>query len=141
MKSKKGFSLAEIIVVLVIVGIAAAVTIPSVINSVELSKAQSMTNNLLAIVTAQQKFYEDNSPSIFCVQTVPGAGCGGTTASLFSNLRLNSADNFTYTCFTTGETIPYNCRATDTVDTITIDPNVQPSTACVGPSGQCPAPP
>ncbi len=119
MENKKGISLVEIIVCLIIIGIAAAIIVPNIVNSIEQTKAQAAKNNLLAISAAQQKYFEDNN-SAYCVL----AGCGDTTANLYGALGLNITTNdpFTYTCAipNPAPVLPaYICTATDGTVTLT----------------------
>jgi len=103
MINKQGFSLVEIIVALVIVGITSMIIIPNVMVSMEQSKASAARNNLLAIAAAQEKYFEDNN----AYSTTSGA-------TLLSALRLTiqSGDPFTYSC--TNPPAPYGCTASDT---------------------------
>lgn len=132
MAAKHGFSLLEIIALLIIAGVLAAVIIPNLLNSTELTRAQVARNNLYAIAAAQQRYYEDKGS--YCVQ----AGCGNTTANLNTGLRLSITDGFSYTCTTAGTA--YQCTASDTKDTLTLSVNANGtgvSVTCV-PSGYCP---
>jgi prepilin-type N-terminal cleavage/methylation domain-containing protein len=113
---KQGFTLIEVIVAVVIVGIAAAFVVPNVMVSIEQSNAQAAKNNLSAISAAQAKFNEDYSA--YCISTGANptgytALCGDTTTDLNINLHLTSStsDPFSYSC--TGLPAPYQCTATD----------------------------
>jgi len=119
MAAKKAFTLLEIIVVLVILGIFATIVLPSLFNSIEQSKAQAAQHNLLSIAAAQSKYYEDTSPnSTYCYNA-----CANSTATTIGNLRLTIASNdtFTYTC--SNAPAPYQCTATDGVTTLTLNPS------------------
>lgn len=133
---KQGFTLIEIIAVLVIMGLAVAFAIFGLIASVEQTKAQQVQNNLLAISAAQQKYFEDNAS--YCVQV----GCGDTKANLNSHLFLSISDSFNYSCLTVAGNIPYNCTATDGTDTLTLNPNAASPASpvtCAGPNNSyCP---
>jgi prepilin-type N-terminal cleavage/methylation domain-containing protein len=120
MAGRKGFTLIEIIVVLAIAGIAAAIAIPNLINSIEQTKAQEAKNNLLAISAAQEKYFEDHGSYYYGVN--PNA-----------NLSLSSVtgDPFSYSCSITFQNIPYNCTAGDNRDTLTLDPNASPPVSCI----------
>jgi len=111
MAAKQGFSLVEIIVVLVIVGIVAAGIIPPLIASMEQAKAQQAKNNLLAISAAQQKYFEDHGS--YCL-----TNCGDSTAHINSYLYLSISDHFSYSCIAAGSL--YSCTATDGTDTLTL---------------------
>jgi prepilin-type N-terminal cleavage/methylation domain-containing protein len=112
MADRKGFTLIEIIVVLVIVGVLAAIALPSFNNSIEKTKAQTAENNLLAITAAQAKYYEDYGS--YCTATTGQvANCGDTTVHL--NLNLNifmQTDAANYSCASGGAT-SYTCTWND----------------------------
>ena len=137
MSVSKGFTLVEIIVALFIVGILAAITIPSYVASMEQTNAQAAKNNLMSISAAEQKYYEDH-------------GIYYTGGNLMATLSLTTATNdaFTYSCTVTAQTIPYNCTASDGTVTILFDPNTspnncpatqQPVCCTAGPVGDCPS--
>jgi prepilin-type N-terminal cleavage/methylation domain-containing protein len=143
MTAKRGFTLIELMVVLLIIGIATALILPNLIASVEQTKAQAVQNNLLAISAAEQKYFEDYSS--YCTATTGNTiPCGDTTTDLNANLRLSISDSFTYSCSTVVDTIPYNCQAQDGTDTLTFNPNAAPPanpvscTNIAGNSGYCP---
>ncbi len=115
MASDKGFSMIEIVVVLIIVGILAAFTIPVFVSTIEQTKAQAAKNNLLAIAAAQQKYFEDQTPNAFCT-----ASCT-TTATINSNLKLGIQDPVNYSCSTAGAY--YTCTWNDGTDTLTLAVN------------------
>ena len=125
MAASKGFTLMEIVVVLVIVGIAAAVTIPNLTNSIEQTKAQEAKNNLLAISAAQEKYFEDHGSYYY-------------GANPIANLSLDvvANDPFSYSCSATGQPILYNCTASDGRVSLLLDPNNSSVNNC--PAGQQP---
>ncbi len=129
MADRQGFTLLEIIVVMIIVATTAAVVLPSLNTAMEQTRAQAAKNNLFAISAAQSKYNEDHG--IYCT-----TGCANTNAALNSNL-IAAVDLFSYTCSDTAEAIPYNCAASDGTDTLTLDPNA--NVTCSGPSGDCPS--
>jgi len=116
MNKKIGFTLMEIVIVMIILGILITIALPSYFKNIEQTNAQTAQNNLLAISAAQQKYYEDNSS--YCVQV----GCGDTSSNLFAGLRLSysSTDPFQYTCSASGAS--YTCTATDNKDTLVFNP-------------------
>lgn len=110
---KKGFTLLEIIVVLVIVGLLAAFSVSIFSASIEQTKAQMAEQNLMAISAAQQKYYEDNN-GVYCL-----AGCADNVAGIYTNLHLSISDGFTYQCSSVPPTV-YTCTAQDSTDSITM---------------------
>lgn len=130
--ARRGFSLLEIMAVLVILGGAAAIAVTGLFVSIERTKAQAAKNNLLAISAAQQKYFEDYG--YYCVQT----GCGDTTANLYAGLRLDMTANdpFGYSCVAAS---PYSCTASDGTVTLILNPNGGPPVSCTKGGGYCPS--
>jgi len=136
MRKKYGFTLIEMMVVVIILAILGAISVSYYYKTLESNKAQSAKNNLLAIAAAQEKFNEDYSSACssqgispcYCVSTGTNPTgltslCGNNTADLVTNLKLtgfSSSDPFyaNYSCNTTSS--PFRCRTTDGVDTLTL---------------------
>ena len=89
---KNGMTLIELIVVLVIVGIAAAMTLPNYLNPSEQARAASVQNNLLAIYSAQQNYNNNNGSYCYSTSAPP---CD-TLAHINTNLGLSMQDDGTY---------------------------------------------
>ena len=134
--ARKGFSLIEIIIILFIISIIVAFSLPYFNDSIEQTKAQSAQNNLLAIAAAQSKYYEDNNEK-YCTNS-GSPPCAGSSSSLFSALSLTIMpnDTFTYSCVVSGSS--YQCTATDQKVTLTLYPNSLPPVICT-PSSFCPS--
>ena len=110
MSGKKGFTLIEIIVALVILTILAAVALPSYMTMMTQGAANAAQNNLIAIYNAQKNYYFGNAA--YC--TSANSVCN-SLASINSTLSLNITDaKFTYTCTNTSG---FTCTATNTSDT------------------------
>jgi general secretion pathway protein G len=136
MAARKGFTLIEILIVLIIVGIVVAIAVPNFIASVEQTKAQTAQNNLMAIAAGQSKYYEDHGN--YCTPTY---SCGNTQSSLYASLSLSMTanDQFIYSCSSLGSS--YSCTAQDISDTLTLTPNPASGhspVTCV-PSNLCPS--
>ena len=132
MFGKKGFTLLEIIVVLLILGIIVAFAIPNFLTYQEQMKAQTAEHNLLAISAAQLKYYEDHN-NVYCLDDGTNGSCAHTP-NLNANLKLSiqGSDAFTYTCVAGA---PYTCTATDGTVSLDLNPNptfANPTLTCLG---------
>jgi len=123
---KNGMTLMETVVVLIIIGIAAAFFFPNFTAPTEQARASNVRNNLLAIYTAQQNYNANYSgyclsgsaPTPACAAQLPAdPNCGDTLAALACNLSVNIPDDGTYlyscgagicTATRTAATAPYN---------------------------------
>ncbi len=101
----------ELVVVIVILGVALALTFPNYTTSTEQAYATKAENNLLAIYTAQQNYMNNHgsycnsqviSPEPTCngVQEPVGNTCGQDYCEINYNLGLNidSDNTYTYVC-------------------------------------------
>jgi prepilin-type N-terminal cleavage/methylation domain-containing protein len=128
MLHRQGFTLMEIIFVLIIIGVAVAFSFPNFTTSTEQARALNAKNNLLTIYTAQRNYYNNNggiycltgtSASSTCAAAPPtGIGdsnCADKLAAINCNLSLNIQDDGTYkyACPPTGGA-PLTCVATRT---------------------------
>lgn len=110
MRGQKGFTLVEMVVVLIIVGIAAACLIPNLVNSIEQTNAQAAKNNLLAIAAAESKFYEDYG--FYCTDVSVPSCAANAIATL--SLTAVGGDTFApYKCVSAAAPSYYTCTATD----------------------------
>jgi len=122
--------------VIMILGVLAAIALPIFSSSVEQTKAQAARNNLMAIAAGQAKYNEDHYA--YCL----AANCG-STAAINRNFGMNigADDPFTYSC--SAASAPYQCQATDGIDTVTLNATlsagnvVQTSITCAGPANKC----
>ena len=94
-------TLMEVIVVMVMIGVATVFCLPNFTSPTERAKAVSAQNNLLAIYTAQQNYNVNNNTTAFCTTA---NGICGSLASINSNLSLNIQDDgtYNYSCVTSG---------------------------------------
>jgi len=110
---KYGFTLIEVMVVLVIIALAAIMTLPNFTPSLERARSTSAQNNLLAIYTAQQNYINNNNTTVYCNDSVNANQCD-SIADINTALSLNIQDDGTYL---------YQCP---TVSTCTATRNLNP---------------
>jgi MSHA pilin protein MshA len=105
MPYKNGFSLMEIVVVLVIIGVLAVTALPNYLSMMYQGAATAAQNNLISIYNAEKNNYL--SSNAYYVS----AACPDT-ANINTNLSLHIVDsNYTYCCNNTGG---FQCTATST---------------------------
>lgn len=91
MPQKKGFTLIEIVVVLIIIGILAVIAVPNYTTMLEQGMAQSAANNLMIIANAEKVYYFANGT--YCSSL---NGCS-TLNGINTALNLNITDsNYKY---------------------------------------------
>ena len=97
-----GVTLIELIVVMIIVGVLAAVAIPSYRNYIIRSQRADAKDALLALATAQEKFYLQCNTYATVIDNAPDCVAGelqGTDASKngWYDLAIDAADATSYT--------------------------------------------
>jgi prepilin-type N-terminal cleavage/methylation domain-containing protein len=137
---KDGMTLLEIIVVLIIIGVACILSFPNFLQPSEKARASNVQNNLLAIYSAEQNYNNNNGGNNnYCL-----AACS-SIAQINNVLSLQIQDDGTYLydCSAGGN----KCKATrnpgaSVVITVALDQpikiagGVNPS--CAGIGGWCP---
>jgi len=121
---RKGLTLIEIIIVMIMIAVATAFFFPNFTASLEHARAVTAQNNLLAIYSAEQNYnnnYGNNTGATYCLDAAntTNAACvaGGATkcannlVQINCNLSLNLQDDGAYTYSCTGTT----CTATRNV--------------------------
>jgi len=113
LSNKKGFTLIEITVVIVIIGILAAIAIPNYITFVGQGMTQNAENNLQAISNAQKIYYLNHGKycAVQMAQPIDMVPC--SSLSLINTaLSLNINDNnFYYICSEGLNVPPVYCQA------------------------------
>lgn len=105
MKSQRGFSLVEIMVVVVIIGILAAVAVPAYQDYVKGAKIPDATSNLSRMRVRMEQYFQDQSPPRYTTLA------GGTICGIGS--APAASDYFSYTCAATPTA--YTITATSTI--------------------------
>jgi type IV pilus assembly protein PilE len=81
----KGFTLVELMITVAIVGILAAIALPTYNTYITRGRIPQATNNLAAMRVKMEQYFQDN-------RTYVGACAAGTVAA------LPAVDDFTYSC-------------------------------------------
>jgi type IV pilus assembly protein PilA len=90
---KRGFTLIEVLIVVIILGILATISIPNFTNMVERARKSEALTNLSAIVTGQRAYHLEHGNYIACANS----------DEILTNLGVDvtSAKFFTYTATVT----------------------------------------
>jgi type IV pilus assembly protein PilA len=115
-RTRKGFTLVELAVVIVIIGVLAAFGVPQFLKSVERSKAAEAFNYLSAVRSAQERYlakqgvYATKLTDLDIVQTAPKYFYVGSADANVDTIATTFADGkptWTLTMFRIGETSSY----------------------------------
>ena len=138
----RGFTLTELIIVVVVLGIMAGFAIPNYVKSIDRSYHKDGMVNLTAIYAAEQIYYNNNNSKYW-----PDSGTPQNVGAINTGLALGILpNNLTYAC--TGNTNcvagvgcdAYSCTATRTTapGTMTLTVTQASSTPTCDSSGYCP---
>jgi len=103
---KAGFTLVEIMIVVLIIGILLAIAIPNFVAARESARAKSCVGNLKQIDSAKQQSAMDNKLSGTSTATFSIDGTTTSTASLFQLVGTNGYIRATPVCPSTGTYTP-----------------------------------
>ncbi len=126
LKAFKGFTLMELMIVVVIMGIIAAFSIPNYSKAVERSYERDGMVNLMAIYTSQKIYYNNNN-------TYAG---GKNISELNASLELGLISNgMSYAC--NASSVAFECTATRG-NTFILKVNKETANPCCA-GGDCPS--
>lgn len=143
MANRKGLTLIEITVVLIVIGVLTAVSVPYYTAYTQQGAASAALNNLTTIYGAQNNYYMNNNSSYY-ISSGSNDLPGINTALLLSLVD----PGFQYTCSATAAQNPqrstgFTCTAKDSYFTLQLTDaqlapnNVNPACAALG-SASCP---
>ena len=123
-KSNKGFTLIELMIVVAIIGILAAIAIPNFLRFQLKSKSSEGKVNIAAIRTAEESYLAEfgvyvsapSSPAALPTNKVPFVDAGGTNAASFNTLGWTPEGQVFFQYATTAVASSYTISAAADID-------------------------
>jgi prepilin-type N-terminal cleavage/methylation domain-containing protein len=116
--SQKGFTLGELMVVIMIIGVTAGLGIPMYTNTIERARAEAAVNQLYFIYRAEKKAFNDRGAYV----SLSGSEWGtGDTADSPANRWLNNQPYYTYDFSASGASFTATASRIGKTKTFTIN--------------------
>lgn len=111
MKSKKGFTMMELMIVLAIIGILAAVGYPAYTGAVKKANRADAIDSLMSLAGRMEEYYMNNDSYSGATINAAGTGTVGSneTSDDLYTLSITSASNFAYRLTATPKTTDADC--------------------------------
>ena len=124
--AERGFTLIEVMIVVAIIAILAAILIPNVVNARAQAQTSACESNLRAIATAAELYYADNNSypqQAGNVQDILGSASGGTSTTVYlKNIPRDPAAasdaSYAYAPVDSGQGYTITCPGSHTPSTL-----------------------
>ena len=106
-RGEKGFTLIELMIVIAIIGILAAIAIPQFTNYKRRAANSAAMSDAKNLATAQEVYHTDNNTYASSTASLVGVGFPGASKGVTPNITGANADTFSATLVHSGGTKTY----------------------------------